>query len=487
MSLDYRPDWQPRAPGILVAANNLVPDKSGCYFTSYAAESSGYTGAIVASGSIVGARMVKSPTTQRLVVGSQDKLLEANGAGGWTDRSGAAYGLSGSQRWWFTQFGTETIACSLGNNTQKSTTGNFSDLSGAPKAKIMLSLNGHLLALNYNDGSASPAGIKWCTQNDDTTWTAATGNSAGTATLRESPGEITAGAEFHNIAIVWKSRSMYIGRRVGGVDIWRFDLLDPKVGCVGPEAWASTPVGIIWASEIGIFLYDGSSPRPIDDGIRGAIYNAMSVPASVEVSHDDSEGTVFFWFSTTNICYCYNYLSDKWSIAYSSTNNLGNATYAAFITHVRDANYIDALALAVTAPASSLRTAHLIISTGQKLANLSNKTIANTFNSIFVTGLVRAQQAGPREWTEIAEINPLWAYKSLAAAEASSGSVSITPYSRKSGATASALQAKTGTLTADKRFDVQASGAVLQATYTFTDQYLGVEDFEYQFNRAGKK
>jgi hypothetical protein len=488
MGLDYRPDWQPNVPGILTTARNVVPDKYGNYFTSYAGASSGYTGAIIGAGSVVGARMVKTPTLSRLVVGTFATLKEADGAGGWTDRSGAAYGLVTGQRWWFEQFGDETTAWSLGHATQTSTTGAFSNLSNAPKALVAFVLSGHLCAANYNDGSASPSGIKWASQGSSTTWTPTSSNTAGNAILRESPGAITAAATIHDIAVVWKNRSMYIGKRVGGAgtDIIRFNLLSPKIGCVGQEAWAATPVGIIFVSENGIYRFDGSVPQPIDEGIRIDTYSSYITPGTIEVSHDESRGCVFFWIKGATKCYAYNYLSQKWSIAYSSTANLGNATYAAFVTHVRDANAVDALALNVSIGAAT-RTAHHIVSTGQVLANLSNTTIANAFISSLESGLLRGQGLGADEESTIDRVVVEWATELSAAVEPSSGTMTLTPYSRPSGASAAALTTSSASLDSDKRFDARATGKVIKATFTFTNEYFGIADIGYKMKKAGTR
>lgn len=487
MALDYRPDWQPNVPGVLTVARNVVPDKYGNYFTSYAGASSGYTGAIIGAGSVVGSRMVKTPTTSRLLMGTFATLKEADGAGGWTDRSGAAYGLVSGQRWWFVQYGAQTTAWSLGHATQTSTTGAFSNLANAPKAKVAFVLQGHLCAANYNDGSAVPDGIKWASQNDPTLWAAADDNTAGDAQLVESVGPITAAATIHDIAVVWKGSSMYVGKKVGGAgtDIIRFNLLSPKIGCVGQEAWAATPVGLIFVSENGIYRFDGSIPQPIDEGVRIDTYTAYSSPGTIEVSHDESRNCVFIWIPGATKCYAYNYLSQKWSIAYSSTANLGNATYASFVTHVRDSNAVDAAVLNVGVQGGT-RTAHYIVSTGQVLANLSGTTIANTFVSFLQSGLLKAQ-VGADEDSYLERVVVEWATELSAAVEPASGTLTATPYSRISGATAAALTASTASLDANKRFDVRATGKVIQVSLAFTNEYMGIADIGYKLSKAGSR
>lgn len=490
--LDFRPDQQPSTPGTLVTCSNVIPTKDGSYFTSWVPVNAGYS-ALGASPII--ARMLKTPTTSRLVVGTANKLYEANGSGGWTDRSAASYGLTGTQRWWITQYGDETIACTPAYATQTSTTGSFANLSNAPKAKVMLSQSGHLLALNYDDGTANPSGIKWSSQGSSTTWTAGAGNSAGSATLRESVGPIVGGCELHDVVAVWKSSSMYVGRRVGGTEIWRFNLLSPKVGLVHQDAWHATPVGIIFVSENGVYRWDGSVPQPIDEGVRIKFYTKLATSSSsIQMTHDESRNCVFFWLFGATECWSYNYLSQKWSVAYASTSNLGSSTYASAICTVRDANFSDCSTLAITgAVGSNQRTAHLIFTGGPYLVNLSGESPDNTFVSTFESGIIRSGDAGPDDQTEVTRIVPAWAWESgslFSAADAkepTAATLVLAGFSRPTAAAASATGSKTVSMNANKRFDVTLAANALRAQLTVTDGYFGISDIGYFMRKAGKR
>ncbi len=496
--MDYRPDWQPTKPGLLVSTENVIPDKAGNYFTSYTAESSGYTGSIFSSGSARGARMVTMASgTKRLIVGGYTLIKEANGSGGWTDRTSTtpgSYSLSATDRWWFEPFGDMVVACNGVDATEKSTTGIFSTLTGAPKAKVIISQSGHLLALNYNDGSANPAGIKWCSQDDATDWTASASNSAGSITLKQTPGPIVAGAQLHDIAVVWKAKSMYVGRRVGGTEIWQFNLLSPSIGCISQEAWVATPAGIIFVSDYGVYLFDGSIPRPIDDGVRVTLFNAIfSASTTAFMSHDEQAGTIYIWLRSGIIeCFAYNYFSDKWSVAYKltgkssdSSGELGHATYLQFICTVRDANYTDAVALGVSVPASGLRTAHLIVGTGNVLVNLSSIVPADAFRSRLQTGLLRSQDAAPDELSEMERITPLWATSTGTVREPTSATANVQGYARVSGAGGfGGVDFSMGT---DKQFETRSTGKVLDVLLTWVAQYVGLQDLAYKLRKSGSR
>lgn len=488
--MDFRPDFQLQTPGILTVANNVTPQKDGSYATSLAAEASGYNSAVSAIGGVVGSRLLKTPTAQRLLVGTQSKLFEASGGGSWTDRSIAGdYALTGSNRWWFEQYGSETIALTIEMPTQTSSSGTFAVLTNAPKGKVACVQSGHLLIGNYNDGSAVPDGIAWCSQDDSTDWTPTASNTAGSIRLKQSPGPIIAMAPMHDIVVVWKARSMYLGKKIGGAttDVFRFNLFAKNVGCIHQEAWVDTPRGIIFVAETGIYLFDGSTiPQPIDSGVKIRLINSgLSAGSNIQMSHDEAQATVFIWNVTNTICYAYNYLSEKWGTAYAATTNLGSATLTTFTNVVRDANYNDANALAVSSPTFG-KTSHLVFINGQKLVNLSTNVIANTFASTLQTGLARPEVSLEAE-VHMDRVIPLWGSINGTVYEPSTGSVTVTPYSRISGASAAALANKTGALDTYKRFDVMSSAKGFVVALTMTNEFFCLGDIGYSWGQDGKR
>lgn len=293
-----------------------------------------------AAGTVLNARAVKPETgTARVFLGSATKIEELTSSG-ITDRSKSG-GYNNTSGWSFSQgiAASEIVAANIGYTIQVSTGGAFSDLTNAPKATIVLAQSRALLALNYNDGTSVPNGIKISDRGSSTTWTATSSNDAVALKLVETPGEIYAGAAFNDLVVVWKRQSMYLGRFVGGADKWQFNLLSPSIGCFGPEAWASTPAGIIFAGPAGVYLFDGSVPREIDQGVRQLMLNYIGSENTfgyrVQISHDEYSGCVFIWIpdavgasDTDNfLCFAYNYREGRWSIPYPIQDKENNVFY----------------------------------------------------------------------------------------------------------------------------------------------------------------
>lgn len=98
----------------------------------------------------------KLDDSRRLFAGTGTKLQELV-SGTWTDRSrGAGYTVGTDSSWTFAQFGDSTLACSGAETIQRSTTGAFADISGAPSAQVLFTVGSFVMALNTNDGSIKP-------------------------------------------------------------------------------------------------------------------------------------------------------------------------------------------------------------------------------------------------------------------------------------------------------------------------------------------
>lgn len=494
MSLDYRPDTPTLSPTTLITAQFLLADKSGNYRTSYSATAvANWSTAFTQTP--LSARMVQfSDGTPNVFFGSNSSIYEWNGStlSTVTRAAGGNYLADTTHRWWFEQFGDSTIASNLNDNTQVRTSSSsgtqFADLSGAPKAKFFLSQRGYLLACSYNDGSAVLNGIKWATQGSTTSWTAATGNTAGNAILRETPGEIIAGAQIHDIVAIWKKNSMYIGRIIGGAgtNVWEFNLLSPKIGCAGLDAWASTPVGIIFVSpNNGVYKFDGSVPVPIDQGIRNELYRGISTATQCKVSHDEASQTVFLWFGSTSGCpiaYAYNYASNKWSEPYVGSV-LGNASFTNMQCAIRDANYDDYIALGGTNAGN--RRAHLIVSSEKKVCNLADTTAGAGVNAAYTFASVRDPKAGPDDLTQITRVEPVHAYdteNSGFVGEPSSGTLTISDRPRI-GAASTANGSYS--MDANRRYDCSRVANSFALTFSHTAQTMILADMLFNTQLSG--
>jgi hypothetical protein len=270
--LGFTPDAPPATPGILRDCSNLIPYEGGMR----AANSATAQGSAARAGEVRGAvTITKLDSTRRVFAGTTAKIEELSGTT-WTDRSRAgapAYALGATSWWSFAQFGDNTYAVNLDTVVQKSTTGAFADVSGAPKARVLRSLvtssGGFLFACNTVDATFGTSPDRWwCSAlNNGDDWTVNPSVTlCNSGRLLGADGGITTAEKLGNDRIViYKDRSLYVGSFVGAPAVWSFQEY-PNVGCVGLNAVVDIGTAHIFVGRDNFWMFDGARPVSIADG-----------------------------------------------------------------------------------------------------------------------------------------------------------------------------------------------------------------------------
>lgn len=265
--IGFAPDADPTTSGVLTACANFIPFEAGFKAApspatvSVAALAAPCRGAVVAT---------KLGGTRRVFAGTQQRLYELAGSS-WLDRSKAgAYMGSSESRWSFCQFGDTTIASNLVDPMQSSTAAGFADVPTAPRAKIVVSAsNNFVLAFNTNDVTYGVSPDRWwnCAQSDQTNWAPAQGGPT-TGRLVAVEGPIQAALPLGDYVIAYKSRGVFLGSFVGGDAQWQWTLISgADAGAVGQDAVCDIGGAHFFASEGDFWLFDGTRPVSIAEGV----------------------------------------------------------------------------------------------------------------------------------------------------------------------------------------------------------------------------
>jgi hypothetical protein len=245
--------------------------------------------------------------TRRVISGTSNKLYELSG-GAWSDVSrGGNYSLGSDDRWSYVQFGNATLTANKSTVVQRSNgSGAFSDIATAPKAAVIASAAGFVLAFNTNEGTYGDSPDRWwcCGINDETTWTPSPTTQATTGRLVSAPGSITTAKAFGDQVVVYKDRAIYIGRYVGTPAVWQFDAIPGDIGCVGLDAVTDIGPAHIFVGRGDIFYFDGTRPVSIAEGqVRQWFYDNASQQYLYKTTlvHDKQANVVWmFYVSRTN-------------------------------------------------------------------------------------------------------------------------------------------------------------------------------------------
>lgn len=318
----FAPDMDITSPGIITGGTAFIPTINGIsppmslVSAGYAALAATCTGTTVV-------RLLDD--SRRLFAGTQTKLYEGSGTS-WTDQSGASTFTGGiDNRWRFAQFGNDTIATNYTDAMQVSTSsGAFSALGGTPpKAAIIETCQGFVMAFDYNDGVNVYHDGWWCSAlRNDASWSPSIATQAENGRLLDTPGSIRAARAMGDVMVAYKERSMYLGFNDGPPVIWRWQLVPGDIGAVSQEAVVNVLINNapaqIFAGFDGFYVFDGTRPISIGDPLKNWYNRTASAQYRyrIRTMHDRTNQTVYFYLpdSSGNLTFCvpYNYRRNTW-------------------------------------------------------------------------------------------------------------------------------------------------------------------------------
>jgi hypothetical protein len=319
--LGYNPDADPTIIGVLTDCASVVPSFRGMKGAPSPAVSGIATLAATCQGAAV---LTKLDGTNRMFAGTGIKLYEA-GNSTWSDVSRAASYTAGSTAAWrFAQQENVSFAANGADTLQASvSTGAFSCVAGAPVAAIVETVGKFVFAAHT---PSNANGIQWSALGDYTSWSASIATQAGSDTLEETPGGITAARRFGNTLIVYKKNSMFRGVYVGPPNIWQFDLIPGSAGAMSQEVVVNigTPDNPkhMFMGEDDFYVFDGARPIPLGSNrVKLDVFGSLvqSRYYACKALHDSKNSLVYFYYPTADSvipdsCVVYNYRIDQWGV-----------------------------------------------------------------------------------------------------------------------------------------------------------------------------
>lgn len=316
---NFAPDLDPTTPGVIVECDNLLPTLKG-YRASPSPLGVGLPALAAACRGLTVARRLDG--TWRVFAGTGAALYEAAGTA-WADRSRVGgYSNPAEARWRFAQFGNVTLATNRGDAMQQSTDAAFSDVPTAPKASIIDTVSGFVMAFDTSDATYGdrPDGW-WCSAlRDQANWTPAIATQAANGRLLDTPGPIRAGRRLGADIVAYKERSMYLGRYVGPPVIWSWTLIPGEIGALSQEAVVDIGTAHVFLGAEDFYLFDGTRPQPIGAPLREWFFGRVD-PAyqyRVQSLHDRANSLVYWFYppkgsgGVLTEWVAYHYKANKW-------------------------------------------------------------------------------------------------------------------------------------------------------------------------------
>ena len=147
--LGFAPDADPTTPGLLTDCANLLPSELGMRPGPTVSP----VGVSPTPEDIRGALAAIDLSGNRLAITGTTAGLYSLSGNSWANVTGASgvISLGLGERWAMTQFANSTVVSTRSAGMRIATGGNFTAIANAPKAKILVSLKGFVMAFNTAD------------------------------------------------------------------------------------------------------------------------------------------------------------------------------------------------------------------------------------------------------------------------------------------------------------------------------------------------
>jgi len=174
---------------------------------------------------------------------------------------------------------------------------------------------------------ADPRKVQWCDREDNTTWTPASTNEAGSQVL-ETPGQIMGAVQVRGQTLILTDNDAFVANYVGPPFVYGFERVGSSCGTVSRKAVADVDGGAVWMGQNGFFMYRGGSVETLPCAVSDYVFNDISEAQQSKVhAVPNAQFGEIWWFypsGSSNDCDKYvvlNYRTGEWW-----TGNLSRTT-----------------------------------------------------------------------------------------------------------------------------------------------------------------
>ena len=239
--------------------------------------------------------------------------------------------------WSLDNFGEYLVACSAkvaGNGDgrllewQLGSTAEAAAISNAPidclglvvtEERFLFALGGRFPAESY----ANPRKVYWCDQEDNTTWTAATTNQAGSQELQTS-GMIMQGLRTRGQTLIITDIDAHVARYVGSPFIFGFERVGTACGAISRKAAVDVDMGAFWMGQRGFFTFQGNTVQQLPCAVHDYVFDDFNRDQQSQIwAWSNVEyGEIWWFYPSSNSQEVDRYVAYNYNDNYWITGNL---------------------------------------------------------------------------------------------------------------------------------------------------------------------
>jgi hypothetical protein len=237
-------------------------------------------------------------------------------------RPESTLGLSATT-WSLEAWGEYLLACSNADGKiyewQLSTNTLPSLIANAPTGNAAIVVTDERFVFALGAGG-NPRKIQWSDREDNTVWTAAATNEAGSIEL-QTTGVIQCGVRVQNQTLILTTTDAHTATYSGPPYVYGVERVGTSCGSVSQQGVAVVDMGAVWMGRESFFVYSGGTVQELNSDVADYIYSDINVgQMSKIVAVSNAKFSEIRWFytsgeSTENDSYvAFNYQENTWSI-----------------------------------------------------------------------------------------------------------------------------------------------------------------------------
>lgn len=181
--------------------------------------------------------------------------------------------------WQLDNWGQNLVATSVSDGKiyewQLNTANDAAQIANSPEncLGLVVTEERFLFALGA-DGD--PRKVAWCDQEDNTLWTPAATNQAGSQILQtvgQSMAAIRTSGQTLILTDIDAHRAVYVGPPF----VYQFERVGTACGLIARKAAVATDAGVFWMGAKGFFVFDGSSVRELPCEVHDRVFRDITV------------------------------------------------------------------------------------------------------------------------------------------------------------------------------------------------------------------
>lgn len=234
-------------------------------------------------------------------------------------------GVLEATTWALDNWGQRLLACASTDGRiyewDRNTAAAATVLTNAPtqNRSMIVTAERFVFALGAN---GNPRLVQWSDQENNTVWTPAATNQAGSNEL-QTMGRIISARKVRGGTLILTDADAHLAQYAGPPFIYRFERVGAGCGLIGANAIAAADAFCVWMSRSGFWLFD-SYAQPLPSDVSDYVYSDINLVQASKIAavHVAKFGEVWWYYPSGDSNECNRYVVWSYRDKYWATGSI---------------------------------------------------------------------------------------------------------------------------------------------------------------------